>query len=84
MDKNNVFEKLKELLCCEFKLDADSISPETRLSEDLDLDSLDMVDLILSLAGYTKEKIDPALFKDASTVQDLVDTVFPLWKSEPL
>ena len=69
-------------MSAEFEFETGSISLDTRLSEDLDLDSLDMVDLILSLADYTNDKIDPNLFKSAHTVQDLVDSIYPLWKSE--
>ena len=82
MNKDVIFQKLKTLMSDEFEFEAGSISLETRLSEDLDLDSLDMVDLILSLSEYTSEKIDPNLFKGARTVQDLVDAVYPLWKPE--
>ena len=80
MDKTVIFDKIKGLMASEFQLDADSISPEKRLNDDLQLDSLDMVDLILSLSDYIGEKVDPSLFKDACTVQDLVDSVAPLWK----
>jgi acyl carrier protein len=81
LDKSTVYEKIKELMVCEFKLDADLIGPEKLLNDDLQLDSLDMVDLILSLSDYLGEKIDPSLFKEAYTVQDLVNSVYPLWKS---
>ena len=80
MDKAAIYEKLKELMISEFGFDADLISPEKQLYDDLQLDSLDMVDLILSLNDYIGKKIDPSLFKDACTVQDLVDSVAPLWK----
>ena len=80
MDKDAIYEKLKELLISELGLSADSISPEKRVYDDLKLDSLDMVDLILLLNDYTNEKNDPSLFKDAHTVQDLVDSVAPYWK----
>ena len=73
---------LRDILCSEFELDADSVGPEKRLVADLELDSLDMVDLILRLNDHIDEKIDPTLFKDANTVQDLVDSLYPLWKSE--
>ena len=65
----------------EFKLEAGSIAPETLLSDELQLDSLDMVDLILSLSDFIGEKADPSLFKNARIVQDLVDSAYPLWKS---
>jgi acyl carrier protein len=82
LDKAVIYEKLKELMISEFKIEADSIGPEKLLNDDLQLDSLDMVDLILSLSDYIGEKVDPSLFKDAHIVQDLVDSVTPLWKSE--
>jgi len=80
LDKNAVFIKLKELMISEFEVEAGLISPEKRLYDDLKLDSLDMVDLILCLKEHLDEKIDPSLFKNACTVQDLVDLVYPLWK----
>jgi acyl carrier protein len=80
LDKAVVYEKIRELMISELGLDADSISPEKRLNDDLQLDSLDMVDLILNLSDHIGEKVDPALFKSACTVQDLVNSVAPLWK----
>jgi len=82
LDNVAVYGKIKELMISNFGIDAASISPEKRLDDDLKLDSLDMVDLILGLSDYIGIKIDPTLFKDAGTVQDLIDSVFPLWKSE--
>jgi acyl carrier protein len=82
MNKDVIYEKIKELMISEFKVPADSISPGKRLHDDLELDSLDMVDLILALSDYIGERIDPTLFKEAGTVQDLVDSVSPIWKFE--
>jgi len=80
LNKTAIYEKIKELLISNFGFDAGSISPEKRLDDDLKLDSLDIVDLILGLSDYLGKRIDPTLFKDACTVQDLVDSISPLWK----
>ena len=80
MDKDAIYGRLKELLISEFKLEAGSVSPEKRLDEDFDLDSLDMVDLTLVLEDDLSQKADPSIFKGARTVQDLVDLIQPLWK----
>ena len=80
LDKSVIFEVIKELLISEFKVDVKLISPEKLLDDDLDLDSLDMVDLIISLNDYIGEKVNPGLFKNAHTVADVVDLVQPLWK----
>jgi acyl carrier protein len=82
LDNVAVFGKIKELMISNFGIDAASISLEKRLNDDLKLDSLDMVDLILGLSDYIGKKIDPTLFKDAGTVQDLVNSVSPVWKSK--
>jgi acyl carrier protein len=82
LNKDAIYEKIKELMVSEFKLNADSISLEKHLSNDLQLDSLDIVDLLLRLSDYIGKKIDPTLFKDVRTVQDLVDSVIPLWKKD--
>jgi len=76
LDKAAIYEKLKGLLVSELGLDADSISPEKRLYDDLRLDSLDMVDLILTLSHSASEKNDSASFKKLRTIQDLVDLVY--------
>ncbi|MDR2597600.1 MAG: phosphopantetheine-binding protein [Treponema sp.] len=81
MDKNKIFLEIKDILVSEFKLEADSINSEKRLYDDLDIDSLDLVDLVLCLKEHIGEKIDPGLFKEACIVQDLVDIVDPFWKN---
>ena len=80
MDKNAIYTKLRKIISSEFELELELISLEKRLDEDLDLDSLDLVDLIISLEDHVDEKIDPSLFKDARLVQDLVDLLQPFWK----
>ncbi|MDR2484773.1 MAG: phosphopantetheine-binding protein [Treponema sp.] len=78
MTKDDVFNKLKEVLVQEFELDADKITPEAQLFADLDLDSIDAVDMIVKMKPYIPGKIDPDLFKQVRTVQDVVDVIFPL------
>jgi len=79
-----IFEKVKELLISEFKVDAETIDLKKRLDEDLKLDSLDMVELIVALKNNIGEKTNLSLFKEARTLQDFVDLLLPLWKAEQL
>jgi acyl carrier protein len=78
MTKDEVFEKLKEILIQEFELDPVSVTPAAALAEDLDLDSIDAVDLIVKMKQYTAKKIEPELFKNVRTVQDVADVLFSL------
>ncbi len=58
-----------------FELSEEQITLEARLYEDLDLDSIDAVDLIVRLQELTKKRIRPDQFKTVRTVSDIVDAV---------
>jgi acyl carrier protein len=81
MDRNVIFGKIKEHLIADFRIEAELIGLEKNLSDDLDLDSLDMVDLLIHLKDHIGEKVNPGLFKNARTLQDVVDLVQPLWSA---
>jgi acyl carrier protein len=78
MTKEEVFEKVAEILVREFELDPAAVTPGASLFTDLDLDSIDAVDLIVKMKPYIPGKIDPEIFKSVRTVQDVVDILYPL------
>ena len=78
MTKDDIFAQLKEILGVEFEIEPSLIAPEAKLYEELDLDSIDAVDLVVKMKEKIPGKIDPALFKNARTVQDLVDLLHSL------
>jgi acyl carrier protein len=81
LGKEEIFLRLTDTLATEFKLDPASISPTTHLFDDLQLDSLDVIELVASLKDYTNGEIDPSVYQDLKTVQDLVDMLQPFWKA---
>jgi len=76
MTKEEIFQKIKETLCKEFEVEADSVTAGAELFGDLDLDSIDAVDLLTKMKEFARGKIDPERFKKARTVQDLVDILY--------
>jgi acyl carrier protein len=78
MTKDEIFETIKGILVETFELSPDSISDKSRLNEDLDLDSIDAVDLIVKLQQDNSIKIDPEVFKQVRTIGDVVNAIFPL------
>lgn len=78
MTKNEIFEKIKEILISEFKIDEAAISPDAKMYQDLELDSIDAVDLLVIMKKYVQGKIVPEQFKKAVTIQDVVDLLFAL------
>lgn len=74
--RSDVLAELSRYLCDTFEVPADKISLEARLFEDLDLDSIDAVDLVVKLQDYTGKKIQAAEFKSVRTVGDVVERVY--------
>ena len=70
-EQKAIYEEVSSLLV---------IKPEARLYEDLELDSIDAVDMIVHLQKKTGKKIKPEEFKAVRTVQDVVDAVERLLK----
>ena len=64
------------------ELDKASIQGDTTLFDELDLDSIDAVDLVVKLQNLTGKKIQPEEFKQIRTVNDVVDAVEELLKAE--
>lgn len=70
--REQIFDKLKSILIEEFEIEEDKIQSETNLFEDLELDSIDAVDLAVKLQGFTQKKISPENFKQIRTINDVV------------
>lgn len=70
--QEEVYQKVVEILQELFDLDPETIKPESNLYEDLDIDSIDAVDLVVELKKYTGRRIQPDEFKSVRTVADVV------------
>jgi acyl carrier protein len=78
MTRDEIFVTLSGYLQEMFEVPAESITLEAKLFEELDLDSIDAVDLVVRLQGLTGKKIKPDQFKTVKTVADVVDRVHEL------
>lgn len=75
LTKNDILEKLTSILTEDFEVDENLITPEARLFEDLDLDSIDAVDLAVRVQQFTRKKIPPENFKQIKTIDDVVNAI---------
>ncbi|HAU5566282.1 TPA: acyl carrier protein [Serratia fonticola] len=82
MNKDEIYQEVALLLTSLFEIDADDIRPDARLYEDLELDSIDAVDMVVHLQKRTGRKIKPEAFRAVRTVQDVVDAVDQLMRDE--
>jgi acyl carrier protein len=75
MNQDQIREMITEGLMTTFRLDRARITPTARLYEDLDIDSIDAVDLAARLQRETGVRLAPDVFKSVRTVGDLVAAV---------
>lgn len=75
MDRAQVAERLKEVLVTELGLDADKISDDANFEEDLEVDSLGVVELLMALEDEFGVKIPDEEAEDIHTVGQAVDMV---------
>ncbi|SQD76641.1 acyl carrier protein [Moritella yayanosii] len=73
--REQIYQTLADILIEEFEIEADDISLEANLYTDLDLDSIDAIDLVIKLRDITNEKIEPEVFKLVRTVEDVVNEI---------
>ena len=73
--KDEIFTKIKDVLVKEFSIDASKLTPDAKLVEDLDLDSIDAVDLVVRLQSVIGCKVEPDDFRQIRTLQDMVDAI---------
>ena len=80
--KESIYNHLTKIMVELFEIDAQQIRPEALLIEDLDVDSIDAVDIAVEMQELTGSKIQPEEFRDIRTVQDIVDAVFKLTQTQ--
>lgn len=67
-----VFEKVKEMLCEQLDVEEDKVTPEASIIEDLGADSLDVVDMVMSLEEEFDVEIPDEDVEGMKTVGDIV------------
>ncbi|NOY72112.1 MAG: acyl carrier protein [Gammaproteobacteria bacterium] len=76
--KESIYAYLVSIFVDLFEVEASAICLEARLYEDLDIDSIDAVDMVIKLKELTGKKIQPEAFKNVRTVQNVVEAVYEL------
>ena len=75
MNKDEIYHWVSNVLHEMFELDEADITPRANLYTDLDIDSIDAVDLVVKLKQLTGLRLQPEVFKAVRTVQDVVDAL---------
>ena len=75
MAKEEIFDKLKELVVDQLGVDDDEVTTEATIQEDLGADSLDLVDLVMAVEEDFDVKIADEDLEGIKTVGDIVDYI---------
>ena len=73
METNEVFEKVKNLFVEELGIDADKVTTEAKLEEDLEIDSLGIVEVVMAFEDEFNIEIDDEELTDVGTVGQAVN-----------
>lgn len=78
MEKTEIFEQVKGFLSELFDIDPNNVTLDSHIVDDLDLDSIDAVDLIVHLQNVIKKRVNPAEFRNVRTIGDIVEVIYKL------
>ena len=83
MTRDEIYQQLQQILFDNFEIEKSKITLDANLYSDLDLDSIDAVDLVIYVQDLIGAKIGPDEFKTARTVDDVIDVVATLLAGNP-
>jgi len=82
VSQEDIFNKIKEVLVDEFEAEADDVTMEANLFTDLELDSLDAIDLMVTLDKELDIEINTETMQDMRTIEDVCNFVATAMKDE--
>lgn len=83
MSREQLFTWVADLLAEMFELERGALNLQSNLYADLDIDSIDAVDLAVKLKQMTGKGLQPEVFKSIRTIGDVVEALAGL-ASEPV
>ena len=73
--QEEIFGFVRDAMVELFELEPAQVTLQARFNEDLEIDSIDAVDLVDHLGRVFQKKVSPREFRNVKTVQDLIATI---------
>ncbi len=71
----SVIDTLRDVLAAEFEIEPDTITLDAHLLDDLDIDSIDAIDILARLRELTGKELPAEALKNVRTIGDVVALV---------
>jgi acyl carrier protein len=81
MTRNEILARIAAIMEDTFEIAPERVTPAARLYDDLEIDSIDAVDLIVQLKPLAGRRLEPEAFKSVRTVGDVVEALHKLLNS---
>jgi len=78
MNKEEIYTRIRQTLESNFEIPTERITLDARLMEDLELDSIDAIDMAVQIQEMTNVRVDEEELKKLRTVNDTVELVAAL------
>jgi len=72
---DELYNHIKEILITQFEVDESAVSLDADMYRELEIDSIDAVDLLVQLRELTGKKIPPEDFKEVRTIRDVLNAL---------
>ena len=76
--KQQIQDHIKQVLIELFELEEAQLTPHAKLYDDLDIDSIDTIDLLIELKKFIGKDIDPKAFQQATSLEDVTNIIHQL------
>ena len=84
MEKADVIEKINHTFIENFEIEPERLTKDSKLFEDLELDSLDAVDMIVHMEQDLGIKVDIQKFSTVRTLDDVYQMAYELYSEKNL
>ena len=76
--KEQIQQHINKVLIELFELEEAQLTPDAKLYDDLDIDSIDTIDLLIELKKFTGKDFDPKAFQQATSLEDVTNIIHQL------
>ena len=75
MNRDQLYHKIREILIDQFEVEESIVTLDANLYEELEIDSIDAVDLMVHVKELTGQKISPEQFREIRTIADVLNAL---------